>query len=663
MIQHLLKGDELVDTRRAQSSFTVMTTQPMHGRIKVYDKTKNAEVYLDYEELRLGIGQGDIRLMRPGDSQRTVSGLKDPEHKHDKALSTALSFARQVTEAAKFKGISHARAYERVRADWVTSGAETPFPGRATVYRYLKRVRNGLLPLRGNQNKGNRTPRRPAAVEEVVLELLKTRYLQTESNWSIEDIADSANLVLHDERILARTDNLSSKYVGSILRRHLSTDPEIERMDSRTVAAAKSTAKERIRSAAPLLRVEQDGLHMPWRVSTPYGDSTNVWLVHAVDCFSGLPVGWHLVVGSPTVSDSLRCVQSTLFSKKERFAALGLNYKFDPYGTPSQLVIDNGPETKGDRIDRLSRIGIDPKRCKAGHPHHKPFIERLNKSLKKALQTLPGCTRFDGKDGQRDPKFLGDSNMSLLDLERWIVRWYYEEWANTELKRHAYSVFTDIAKLGITPAKRWKSMVEDHGFPLPLPPNRTKWQLIQFEEHSRTLSRKTGITFNGYMFRGSNLPYLIDKYGEERVTVLVDPEDFRRVYVQDGPEAELVELVNADVDETTPAYPFSLGNEAVGKGSKTVDETDQAAIDGFRRDKFVASTEPGKKPAKKSTKAVTQSRQTARVAKHDAAVHRAVQNPLPTVITDAEDAAGFIAFEEAPVLPVLNRNTGRQQEQ
>jgi hypothetical protein len=37
--------------------------------------------------------------------------------------------------------------------------------------------------------------------------------------------------------------------------------------------------------------------------------------------------------------------------------------------------------------------------CKSRHAHGKPFIERLNRSLKEALETLPGCTRLDAVDG------------------------------------------------------------------------------------------------------------------------------------------------------------------------------------------------------------------------------------------------------------------------
>jgi hypothetical protein len=65
---------------------------------------------------------------------------------------------------------------------------------------------------------------------------------------------------------------------------------------------------------------------------------------------------------------------------------------------------------------------MDVKHCKAKEAQGKPFIERLNRSLKEALQRLPG-TRYEGKDGMRDPEALGDELMTIDALEKWIVRW------------------------------------------------------------------------------------------------------------------------------------------------------------------------------------------------------------------------------------------------
>jgi putative transposase len=237
---------------------------------------------------------------------------------------------------------------------------------------------------------------------------------------------------------------ISQKFVLNVIVTDLSIDPDIERMDPKLVAALKSKAPNRIVTSFPFERIEQDAVHLPFFVETPHGPVSNIYLIHAIDCCTGMPVGWHMKIGQPSESDGLRCVESILFPKQEKFKSLGLEYDFDIYGTPHKLIFDNGPETKGERMRKLTKLGIDVMHCKARHAQGKPFIERLNRSLKEGLQTLRGCTRFNGKDGMRDPIELGDKLMTFQEIEIEIVRWYYETWGTTVLKRHLRTEFPGL---------------------------------------------------------------------------------------------------------------------------------------------------------------------------------------------------------------------------
>jgi len=656
MTHHLLKGDKLFDKRSGDVTQLVLDPRPIAGRIKLLDLSQNMDVYVEYEQLRQDIAAGTITVQRTGAPAKASHYRLDPQQQNE--LAAALDITRRLQEYAQIKHISFRQAYQDLKSEH-DKNADTgqAFPSQATVYRHLNRHRNGLPLLFGNSNKGNRSPRHSEQVESVVVRAVEHHLLQPHSRWSLTSVAKLVNQVLHDELLLPHDEQVSKKYVRRVLS-SLTSDPELERMDPKTAAAAKSMAKHPIRVSAPLMRVEQDALHLPWRLQTPDGHSTSIYLVHAIDCFSGMPVGWQLVVGSPTVSDSLRCVQSILFSKKERFAALELDCALDCYGTPSLLVFDNGPETKGERMQKLTHLGIDPKHCKARHAHGKPYIERLNRSLKEALETLPGCTRFDSVDGQRKPEELKDLPMSLQEFERWIVRWYYEDWANTELKRHVRSIFTDTTHLGNTPAQRWRTITQVHEVPLPLPPSIRDWQMTLYERTFRGLSRKTGITYEGFSFRGPHIPYLIKKYGEESIEILVDPEDFRRLYIQDGPSGELLELINHDVDETTPAYSFAqaktMAQEAAGRTPEEI-----AQVSAFRRDLFLRSTETSAKAAKRSKKSVEESRETARRNKATSALTRARDNPLPAppIASGAEVATNVLTAQDVPTLPVLDRRT------
>ncbi|MHA6848918.1 hypothetical protein [Ralstonia syzygii] len=72
--------------------------------------------------------------------------------------------------------------------------------------------------------------------------------------------------------------------------------------------------------------------------------------------------------------------------KKKRFEELGIDHAMNVCGTPGQLIFDNGAEARGGRIQNLQRLGVDVKHCRARAGQEKPFIERLNRSLKEAME-------------------------------------------------------------------------------------------------------------------------------------------------------------------------------------------------------------------------------------------------------------------------------------
>jgi putative transposase len=607
-----------------------------------------------YEDIRKQISAGALRLRRKG--QPEVSAAKQADPDLDVALARATWVVREMRAYTRAQHVSARAAYEHARQKHAKECLAWPFPGLSTVYRYMNRDEKGLPALVGDANKGNRTRRRPAQVEELVCDIADTELLKTGSQWSIKAVARTATVMAHERGLMEAADRLSTKYVRRIVAENLSVDIEYDQLDPRTRMAAKAIAKNRIRVNGLFERVEQDAIHLPWRVRTEFGVSTDVWLVHAVDCESGMPVGWKLVIGAPRESDGLDCVQCILFSKEEKFKALGLEIDIDFYGTPRLLVFDNGPEAKGDRMKRLTRLLIDPLHLKSHHPQHKPFIERLNRSLKEALETLPGTTRFDGVDGARDPELLGDADMDIKELERWIVRWYYEKWANSQLKRLRRSMFMDDRNLGHTPAARVFNRVNRDGYPLPLPPEPNDWKLTRFDHDRRILSRKTGISYLDYHFRGPELERLIFAFGENPVDILVDPDDWRFVYVQ--LEAELVQLVNDDTDAYSPALSFQEAKAADKEA-----ETSAAAhpkAEQFDKDLAARSMSTGAKTAGRRKKEA--SKETTTRAKGHAAHERARTNTPPKPKTGKDSSQGTSAnviFDDGDgVLQMTNRHTG-----
>jgi putative transposase len=649
----LLKGDELVDANTDEVRMTVTSRGLVRGRVRVLREGEDVERLEPYEAIRKQINDQVLRLRRKG--QPNVSAAKQNDPSLDTALARAMWVIREMRSYARTQRVSTSAAYEHAREKHAKEGLTWTFPGLSTVYPYLACDRRGLPALAGDANKGNRTRRRSPEVEELVCDIADTELLETESRWSIKAVARTATTFAKERGLLDAADSLSTKYVRRIIAENLSVDIDYDRLDPRTRTAAKSIASNRMRVTGLFERVEQDAIHLPWRVRTEFGFSSDVWLVHAIDCEAGMPVGWKLVIGAPRESDGLACVECILFSKRDKFKALGLEIDIDLYGTPRLLVFDNGPEAKGVRMKRLTRVLIDTLYLKSRHPQGKPFIERLNRSLKEALETLPGTTRFDGVDGSRDPEVLGDVDMDIKELERWIVRWYYEKWANTQLKRLRRTMFTDDRKLGNTPAERVYNRVTRDGYPLPLPPSPDDWKLTRFDHERRTLSRKTGISFLDYQFRGPNLKRLITALGESSVDILVDPDDWRLVYVQLG--EELVELVNDATDEFSPALSFQEAkaqeNEAKTSGAP------HPKVAQFDKELSERSMSTGAKSGRQGKRETSKS--TTTKAKEKAANDRAKKAPpVPTVRNHPEKNEGtaIVLQEDGSELQLTNRHTG-----
>ena len=357
--QTLHVGDELFDVGQQKTTMLVTSTALPHARVRVLYLEDDVERVLKMEDICRLVGSGAINIERKRKLISSPAAQADPSL--DKATIEAMRVTAEVLAYCTRYTVSTCAAYEAVRdkhARTCGEGASSRFPSRATVYRYLKAERSGVPLLCGNKNKGNRLPRYGENVIVLIADVAQ-QFLVTESRWNIRAITAASNLRARDEGLIEGPD-ISRKFVEKVIFEHLCTDVELARMNPQARAAQRAIAGSRIRVSGVLQRVEQDALHLPWRIRTPAGDSTNIWLVHSICCGTSLPTGWHFVVGAPNASSGLQCVESILFSKKEKFAALGLDIDIDIFGSPLAIAFDNGPEARNDRMTNTARLGMNP---------------------------------------------------------------------------------------------------------------------------------------------------------------------------------------------------------------------------------------------------------------------------------------------------------------
>ena len=677
MISTLHRGDRLTQPSKPESYWEVISGVIHAGTVEIFDSEKLTSRYVDESKIRAGISAGTLILQRKGMPRVGIAAQQD-----DPVLLTRVrqlqDALRQIEEIQKQLDKSFDAAMSIARKDYAREYANDPlaneFPSRATLYRAHRNQLLGLPVLRGDKNKGNTTPRYSDTLIDFIRNVIQDQYLVTKSTLTVDGLTGYINREARRRGLHEATHEISRKFVVVEIQ-HLTADAEYDRMDPLNRVAGKSFAKKRIRAGFLLARIEQDAVHLPFVVQTPYGVARTVYLVLAIDVCTGYPVGWKLVIGAPREMDSLLCLEMYLTpAKAARFKELGIAHDLNIYGTPSQVIFDNGPETKGRRIMGLELLGMDVKHCKAREAQGKPFIERLNRSLKEALQRLPGSTRFNGKDGQRDPESLGEPLMNIKDLESWVVRWLYEDWINSPLERLRWDELLIDSVKGKTPLERLRYLTEDMGYPIPMPPPRQAWMSALYEHRFCTLSAKTGISLeHGFRYKGDSISYLLGKYGDHtQLHVVYNPDDFRHAYVYECDDLPLVTLTHEHVRADSPAWTFSEAKARLDAGMSDWAAPDVKKQFLYDLDDVVTST-PSKAKRKTKTRGKREENQeTERRSKDFLAVTRSLEKPLSPPVQQASAAgsnlsetqqklqADAINYDDAPEMAIVNKATGEK---
>lgn len=338
--------DEFFDTGATEPTFVATEVGLPGHRVRVLHLADDQEQVVKTEILRLRISAGELQR-RPHLTPR-VPPARQQNPALEEATGLALQHLREVRNYSERYNLSFNQAYDRLRkARMSTEGSPyAPLPSRATLYRHWAAERDGRPVLSGNANKGNRKPRYNEQVVDFIAETARTLHQQPYSRWGLAKLTEFCTLHARTLGLIEDGRQFSVKFVKQVIFTRLSSNADIARLPPKMRAAKHAVAKHSIRVRGFLQRVEQDALHLPWRVRTPSGELQDIYLVHAIDVATALPVGWALSIGTPSSATSLACVESILFSKKARLAAMDVHMDADFYGMPACILFDNGSEAK-----------------------------------------------------------------------------------------------------------------------------------------------------------------------------------------------------------------------------------------------------------------------------------------------------------------------------
>jgi len=599
---------------------TIVKLDLKDDKVYLHESATNEFKAMSYRDLRAKLAKGEGEVDQKCIPGQLIDGPLSSTDLEEYYYRSAI--VERVEEYVK-QGMSVSQAIERARTTDITiaTGKTLPVCSTRSIYRHRKAARiNGELLFSSHKRKGNRMPRYPERVNEITIALIKDEYSKPFSRFSILKLTSAVNQVIRQEKLLPGNSGVSPKYVQSIHKKYIHPDLDYNRLDPKIAKSQRAIAKQRIRPGAPLHRVEIDTVHLPFLARDDEDIVDNLYLMVAIDCETSMPLSWWLMRGGPTTDDTFSCLGRAMYSKEEELKQHAIKFDVDPFGGILNLYMDNGPENARPRLANVAQVGISPHWTESNAGHRKPFIERFFRSLKEALETLPGCTRFNGKDGARTQAAEKDPLMSVDQIEHWILRFLFERWPHQKLDRF---ITADIdLNLGDTPCKRWRHY--EATMPLPMAPRRSDWYRTRFVSETGTLSPKTGLTWDTFQFKGEHLPTLINQYGTNaKVTFYYNPHDYRFICVADKSTGKWLELVNDKTDANSPAYSFQQAKDRI-KAAKAKGE-DSPHAQAFDEDVINKSRE---KPTKKELQ--EQRKKEVRQRNQDDAAHaRAERHPMP----------------------------------
>lgn len=637
-----------------ESELVITSLDPSRDQAICFEPATDSTRSISIQDLRRKLADGVATSAAPAPARGLLQDFERESPAYSQFLLNDAVVKRIKHLAHSGKTMREAIRIARETGVTLATGEVVPMCSERQAYRLLKLSYDNPIALMPTYSaRGNRIARYGNRMKEITLEVIEDEYAVEKSRITLPFLTKIVTKKAQAEGILAGGHSVSRKYVRSILLGDWNADRDYKRLDPRVAKSAKAVAKERIRPGAPLNRVEIDTLHLPFLARDEHGIVDEIYVMLAIDCETSMPLSWLMMRARPTTDDTFACLERAIYPKTELLTRLGINFTVDPFGSIMNVVMDNGPENSKHRLAALTTVGINPQWAEVHGGHRKPFIERHNRSLKEALECLPGCTRFNGKDGERTAEARKDRLLTMEELEHWIVRWLFESWANHELDRFVTAEYEIVEELGITPISRWQAY--ERMLSLPIAPAREDWRRVKFLTSKGSLSAKTGMTFETFRFRGPNLPMLIHQYGPDcSVLFHYDPHDYRVVYVPDKDSGIWVELTNSEITADTPAHSFSFAKAQ--RRAKKAKQVISPVAEKFSDDLIQKSIE---KPSKRQT-AETIRRESKERERRKQAQSRANNNPIkePSIMPLEKDT--YVAADAVTKL-AKSRKTDRTE--
>ncbi|MCS3805041.1 putative transposase [Chromobacterium alkanivorans] len=418
-------------------------------------------------------------------------------------------------------------------------------PSTISIYRWFKRKLqhkdHPLALLEKPHARGWFGCRFPREVQEALIELIETRYLES-PGCSIVDLRDALSVRIHDLNQLRTTDSLLQLPSYDTIRRAIQAYPAYEQAVAKF---GKQEASIRFRTSlagpTPKFILEATEVdHTPIdlfvvdeQTGMPLG---RPWLTVIIDRKSRMILGIYVSFGGPSTEAVFGCLRNAILPKSyvhERYPRV--EGEWPCYGLMEILVCDNGLEFHSRALEQACfALGIILQFCPKRKPYFKGMVERAFGSISRNFlhaqkgTSLANWMERHGYDPLKTAVATFDELMHALHI--WIVDVYSVSF-HRGLKR--------------TPLGVWQDGIHDNP---PALPDLKALEVALTEEEERVLWHY-GIELFNLRYNSREIYPIRHQFGE-KVTVRVryHRADLGHVYVIHPGTGEAIKVPAVEFD-------------------------------------------------------------------------------------------------------------------
>lgn len=288
---------------------------------------------------------------------------------------------------------------------------------------YVEGNRSAMHLVDQFHKRGNRNPRFPDEVIEIVDQLIESMYLAPERP-TVQDVTDQAILEVIRENKMRPSSLQLPLPTLRLIRSRIESIPAFDRYAARygrDAANSKFRAVNAHRTTlAPLERVEID--HTPIDVMV-VDDRTGLplgrpYLTLCIDDYTRSILGYHLSFAAPSYMSVAKCLNHAFTPKcnlKSEYPAIKNDWH--AFGVMQELVVDNGMEFHSESLENAClMLGIEIHYSARKTPWFKGKIERVIGSLNRGVAHGVDGTTFSNifEKGDYDPSKQAVIRLSTL---------------------------------------------------------------------------------------------------------------------------------------------------------------------------------------------------------------------------------------------------------